>query len=106
MIALDSPFLAEPSQPHVTGAESSATVDFESIWESLKDQLNARGWCQSGIEKLEQRIQGISTYKVTIVSPDVLQGTRSYIHERGSPTESPTTLISLRGHEIGIIVSR
>ncbi|KAF8498887.1 hypothetical protein JB92DRAFT_3099353 [Gautieria morchelliformis] len=36
------------------------------VTETVKDQLSARGWCQSGIEELERRIREIPTFTVTV----------------------------------------
>jgi hypothetical protein len=66
LIALDSPFLAEPPEP----AAETAAVDFQSIWDALKGATASRGWCEVDPEELRQRFQALP-HRVTTTPSEV-----------------------------------
>ncbi|PSR94120.1 hypothetical protein PHLCEN_2v4548 [Hermanssonia centrifuga] len=64
LIALDSPFISEPS----SGIPTVADLDFEVTWSKLS-QANLRGWCESPIEAIVRQLQGIP-HKIRVISAD------------------------------------
>lgn len=72
LIALDSPFIAEPPDPvvHEDQGELSQSAHFESTWNSLENS-DSRGWCErssDGVIRLLQKLQ----LKLRVISSDQL----------------------------------
>jgi AP-4 complex subunit epsilon-1 len=56
LIALDSPFISDPSESLATSQDD--TSDFENVWKALENN-NARGWCEVATDVVVRRLQGL-----------------------------------------------
>lgn len=84
LIALDSPFIADPPDPLVSEdpSTSSQSIDFESIWNSL-ESCNSRGWCERSSDDVVRLLQKLQL-RLRVVSADQLpfKGRISFILPR------------------------
>jgi len=65
LIALDSPFVSDPSESSVVDA-----VDFGALWDSIEGG-DARGWYKSSIDSAVQRLQGFGHIQLQVISADL-----------------------------------
>ncbi|KAJ3492134.1 hypothetical protein NLI96_g234 [Meripilus lineatus] len=68
LIAFDSPFLTDPPGPSSI-ASSVIEPDFEKLWDALA-KGNSRGWCESAIEEVVRRLQGMKDRRMTVKPAD------------------------------------
>jgi len=70
LIALDSPFIADPPDPSIRDdpSTSSQSIDFESIWNSL-ESCNSRGWCERSSDDVVRLLQKLQL-RLRVVSAD------------------------------------
>jgi AP-4 complex subunit epsilon-1 len=66
LIALDSPFISDPPVKDPTASTTEA--NFESVWNRLQ-HANLRGWCDSPIDVVVRRLQGLQR-KMRVISVD------------------------------------
>ncbi|KAG8214010.1 armadillo-type protein [Butyriboletus roseoflavus] len=62
LIALDSPFIAEPAK------EVSADTDFRAAWESMEN-ANVRGWCEASLDMIVRLLQSLQ-YRMRVIATD------------------------------------
>lgn len=68
LIALDSPFIAEPRAETSEASSVSEQLDFEGAWNKLSN-ANLRGWCDSPIDVVVRRLQGMQR-KMSVTAAD------------------------------------
>ncbi|KAF8557577.1 ARM repeat-containing protein [Imleria badia] len=62
LIALDSPFIAEPAK------EESTDADFKAAWESMEN-ANVRGWCEASLDMIVRLLQSLQ-YRMRVIATD------------------------------------
>lgn len=68
LIALDSPFIAEPRAETSEASSMAEQLDFEGAWNKLSN-ANLRGWCDSPIDVVVRRLQGMQR-KMSVTAAD------------------------------------
>lgn len=62
LIALDSPFIAEPTK------EESIDADFKAAWDSMENG-NVRGWCEASLDMIVRLLQSLQ-YRMRVIATD------------------------------------
>ncbi|KAG9316700.1 armadillo-type protein [Chiua virens] len=62
LIALDSPFIAEPAK------EVSVDADFKVAWDAMENS-NVRGWCEASLDMIVRLLQSLQ-YRMKVIATD------------------------------------
>jgi len=65
LIALDSPFISDPTAP---GNEPEQLSDFRSSWDAYESS-NSRGWCEISVDNVVRRLQAMK-FKLQVTASD------------------------------------
>nr|VWO98042.1 60 kDa chaperonin (GroEL protein) (Protein Cpn60) [Ganoderma boninense] len=98
LIALDSPFMSEPTGPSLASTVSSIMEhDFETTWNSLQSGA-ARGWCEASMDTVLRRLQALQRrLKVTERDQAPFEGDlKIVIHPEGASPSSKEGLAAIR----------
>ncbi|KAH9952123.1 ARM repeat-containing protein [Amylocystis lapponica] len=94
LIALDSPFVAEPQAAPLT-ASSVVEPDIKSVWDSL-EKHNLRGWCELPIDAVVRRLQGMQLQlRVTAADQAPFEGDLKILISRKTTDIGGTAAVAL-----------
>lgn len=62
LIALDSPFIADPAKG------VSVDSDFKAVWDSMKS-ASVRGWCEAPLDMIVRLLQSLQ-YRMRVIATD------------------------------------